>query len=95
MRRLVFVILLCAVLGLVSCGPKAPSAAQVAADQKAQCFKTQGLVQQAMKLFYADSGTWPPIEIVLAKLQATCPAEGKYSFSETTEKVTCTVHGSQ
>ena len=94
MKRLILVIVLCATLGAAGCGPKAPVADQVAAEQKAQCFKTQSLVQQTMKLFYADSGTYPPVEIVLAKLQATCPAEGKYSFSETTEKVTCSVHGS-
>jgi hypothetical protein len=94
MKRVVLVILVCGVLGLVGCGPKVPAAEQVAAEQKAQCFKTQGLVLQAMKLFYADSGTYPPIEIVTAKLQATCPAEGTYTFSETTEKVTCSVHGS-
>jgi hypothetical protein len=47
-----------------------------------------------MKLFYADSSTYPPLEIVLAKLQATCPAGGTYTFSETTEKTACSIHGS-
>jgi hypothetical protein len=94
-KRLVPVLLLCLVLALAGCGPKVPAADKVAADQKAACFAAQGRVQQAMKLFYADSGTYAPIEVVQAKLQATCPAGGKYTFSETTEKVSCSIHGSQ
>jgi hypothetical protein len=94
MKRLALIITLCGVLGLVGCGPKAPSANELAAKQKAACFATQVRVEQTMKLFYADSGTYPPIEIVLAKLQASCPAGGTYTFSETTEKTSCSIHGS-
>ena len=94
MKRLVLIILVCGVLVLSGCGAKVPATVRLAAEQKAQCFRTQSLVLQAMKLFYADSGTYPPIEIVLAKLKATCPSGGKYTFDETTEKVTCSIHGS-
>ena len=94
MKRLVLVILLCAVLGLVGCGPKVSAADKLAAEQRAQCFQNQGVVLQTMKLFYADSGTYPPMDIVLSKIKASCPAGGKYTFSETTEKVSCSIHGS-
>jgi predicted small lipoprotein YifL len=93
-KRLVPVLLLCLALALAGCGPKVPAANKAAADQKAACLATQVRIEQTMKLFYADSGTYPPIEIVLAKLQATCPAGGTYTFSETTEKTTCSIHGS-
>jgi hypothetical protein len=93
-KRLALIIVLIGVLGLAACGPKAPSANALAARQKAACFATQGRIEQTMKLFYADSSTYPPLEIVLAKLQATCPAGGTYTFSETTEKTACSIHGS-
>jgi hypothetical protein len=94
MKRLMLMIVLCAVLGSGGCGSKVSAADKLAAEQKAQCFQNQGVVLQTMKLFYADTGTYPPIDDVLSKIKASCPAGGKYTFSETTEKVTCSIHGS-
>lgn len=94
MNRLVLALILCAVLGIAGCSPKALSPDELAAKQKAECFKTQGTVLQAMKLFYADSGTYAPVETVVTQLEAKCPAGGTYAFDEETEKLSCSIHGS-
>jgi hypothetical protein len=83
------VALTAAALILAGCGAGTP----VAAEQKAQCFANESLIQDEMKLFNEDSGMYPPLKDVLDKMQLKCPSGGTYSFDATTGVVTCSIHG--
>jgi ABC-type glycerol-3-phosphate transport system substrate-binding protein len=63
------------------------------ASTKTQCYANEALIAQEMKLFYEDSGTYPPIATVVQKMSLSCPSGGTYSFDATTGVVTCSVHG--
>jgi hypothetical protein len=88
-RRIAAILMLLAALGVAACTPAAPSAA----DVKAQCYANETLIGVEMKLFYADSGVYPPIATVVEKTRRACPSGGVYSFEETAGVVTCSVHG--
>jgi hypothetical protein len=76
-------------LGVVACGPKAPTAA----EQKAECFSNITFITTEMNLFHADSGMYPPIATVVEKSHKVCPSGGVYSFDEATDIVSCSIHG--
>lgn len=75
------------VLALVGCA-QGPTA-----EQKAQCFANEALIETEMKLFKADSGLDAPLQGVLDATHAVCPNGGKYSYDPTTGVATCSVHG--
>ena len=91
-RRFVLGVLgvMCACV-LAACGP---SAAQVAAQQKAECFNHESQILTAINLVHADTGVYPDIASVLKQLpSAKCPSGGTYTFDPNTDTVTCSVHG--
>jgi hypothetical protein len=59
----------------------------------AQCRANRAAIKQMFDLFYEDSGEYPPMDIVLQKMDRRCPSGGTYTFDEGTDKVTCSVHG--
>jgi hypothetical protein len=81
--------LVVALLTLAGCGPKGLSAAVA----KQECFANQAKIRDMFDLFYADSGEYPPIGIVVQKLGITCPSGGTYTFDAKTVAVSCSVHG--
>ena len=76
-------------LASAGCGPKGLSADLA----KQECFANQARIKGMFDLFYADSGEYPPIGIVVEKLGVKCPSGGKYSFDAKTVTVSCSVHG--
>jgi hypothetical protein len=76
-------------LALTGCGPQGLSAAMA----KQECFANQTKIRDMFDLFYADSGEYPPIGIVVEKLGVKCPSGGVYRFDAKTVTVSCTVHG--
>ena len=94
MRRLIvmalsLVVVVALGLPVVGCS-QSPSAA----EQQAQCFQNEALLQTEMKLFTADTGgVEAPFATVIAKTHAVCPSGGKYSWDAATGIVTCSVHG--
>jgi hypothetical protein len=82
--------LLVAVLGVSGCGP---SKAEVAAQQRDECFATESRIKTAMDLVHADSGVYPNVADAVRELAAKCPAGGTYSFDPDTDTVSCSVHG--
>lgn len=94
MRRVVLatmaVLLGVALLAGAGCGPQAPTAAEL----KQQCFDNQLRIKQAEDLMFSDSQLYAPIGDVTSKINAKCPSGGTYTFDTTTDKVTCSVHGS-
>jgi hypothetical protein len=91
-RRIVLVMMLLTVasIALVACGP---SKAEVAAQQKEQCFTSQRQLKLALGVIYADSGIYPDVQDAANKLGAKCPSGGTYSFDPSTDTVSCSVHG--
>ena len=75
---------------LVACGP---SKADVAAQQRQQCFDNQSRIKMAMDLVHADTGIYPDVNDAASKLGVKCPAGGAYTFDPNTDTVSCTVHG--
>jgi hypothetical protein len=94
-RRIVALALLGAlVLALAATvGGCAPSAADVAAQHKEQCFANQRQIKMAIGLVNADSGLYPDINNVVAELKVKCPDGGTYAFDQKTATVSCSVHG--
>jgi PBP1b-binding outer membrane lipoprotein LpoB len=92
MRRscVIAVVLAIAILALALAGCSQDSRA---AEQKAQCFANETVIQAEMKLFKADSGLDAPIQDVLGVTHVTCPSGGTYSYDPATEIATCSVHG--
>jgi hypothetical protein len=92
MRRFAFglalVVALVCLVGLSACS-SAPNPAAL----KDKCFSNEALIGAEMKLFYADSGTYPPITTVVEKMHLACPSGGVYSYDATSGVVTCSVHG--
>jgi ABC-type phosphate transport system substrate-binding protein len=88
-KAVLVVTLVLALLALVACTAGVSTAEQ----QKQKCFANQTLITTAMHLFIADSGVVPPIQTVVEKLNASCPASGTYSYDEKTGVVSCSVHG--
>ena len=78
-----------ALLAGAGCGPTALSA-DVA---KQECFANQAKIKTMFDVFYADSGEYPPIGIVVQKLGVKCPSGGTYRFDPKTLTVSCSVHG--
>jgi hypothetical protein len=64
-----------------------------AAEQKAQCFANEKIIQTAMGLFKADSGLDAPLQQVLDSTHIACPSGGTYSYDSATGIATCSVHG--
>jgi type II secretory pathway pseudopilin PulG len=95
MKRLLLVLAIIALLGVPIVSACAPSKADVAAQQKEQCFANETQLKMEIDIFYADSQTYPPIEKVVAETHVACPAGGTYSFDPATDKVSCSIHGSQ
>jgi hypothetical protein len=81
-------IVLVATIALAACSPSSK-----AAEQKAQCFANETLIQTEMKIFKADSGLDAPLEDVLKVTHAVCPNGGTYSYDAATGIATCSVHG--
>jgi hypothetical protein len=77
-------------IALFACGP---SKAELAAQQRDQCFSNEQRIKLAMDLVNADTGVYPDIGSVMAKLQLKCPSGGTYTFDEKTDTVTCSIHG--
>jgi len=78
-------------LAVVACGP---SKAEIAQQQRDECFATQKQIKLATDLVNADTGIYPDIASVVAQLHEKCPAGGTYSFDPKTNTVSCSVHGS-
>ncbi len=77
-------------LAASGCAPAGMDAEQA----KRQCFDNQAKIRQMFALFNADSGEYPPIDVVVEKLGVKCPSGGKYLFDADTSTVSCSVHGS-
>jgi hypothetical protein len=91
MRRIALIaLLLSAVVGVVACGP---SKAEIADQQKQQCFANENQIKLATNLVHADTGVYPDIKNVVAQLHVACPAGGVYSFDPNTDTVSCSIHG--
>ena len=90
-RLVLAVALALTALSVVACGP---SKAEIAQQQRDECFATQKQIKLATDLVNADTGIYPDIASVVAQLHATCPAGGTYSFDPKTNTVSCSVHGS-
>jgi ABC-type glycerol-3-phosphate transport system substrate-binding protein len=88
MVGLTLIVALVMALALTGC-----SSGSDAAAAKTKCYANETLIAQEMKLFYEDSGTYPPITTVVDKMQLSCPSGGTYSFDATTGVVTCSIHG--
>lgn len=82
--------LLFAGVTLAACGP---SKADIAAQQKQDCFATESRIKTAMDLVHADTGFYPNVADAVRELAAKCPAGGTYTFDPNTDTVSCTVHG--
>ena len=84
-----------AVLLIVALGPIAcsPSKAQLAAQNKEQCFAYEKQIKMAMDIVHADSGIYPSVQDTASKLGAKCPSGGTYSFNPQTDTVSCSIHG--
>jgi hypothetical protein len=92
-RRLttaIVLVLLLMALGLTACGP---NKADVAAQQKQDCFANESRIKTAMDLVHADTGVYPNVADAVSELGAKCPAGGTYTFDSNTGVVSCTVHG--
>ena len=87
---LVAVLLILAGLGLAACGS---SKADIAAQNKEQCFAYEKQIKMAMDIVHADSGIYPDVNDAASKLGAKCPSGGTYSFDPNTDTVSCSVHG--
>ena len=87
---LVVAALLLVALGLVACGP---SKAQLAAQNREQCFAYEKQITMAMNLVHADSGIYPSVQDAAKELGAKCPSGGTYSFDPKTDTVSCSIHG--
>ena len=83
-------LLVLVVFGLTACGP---SKADIAAQQKQDCFANESRVKTAMDLVHADTGFYPNVADAVRELSAKCPAGGTYTFDPNTDAVSCTVHG--
>jgi hypothetical protein len=81
---------LLATLVLAAC---APSKADLAAQQRDQCFANEAQIKMAMDLVHADTGFYPDIKDTVAKLGLKCPSGGTYTFDPNTDTVSCSVHG--
>ena len=93
MRRMMVaaaLILLVGTLGVAACGP---NKAELAAQQKQECFDNESRIKTAMDLVHADTGIFPDVTDAASKLAAKCPAGGTYSFDPDTDTVSCSVHG--
>ncbi|MDR3685511.1 MAG: hypothetical protein P4L93_00905 [Coriobacteriia bacterium] len=84
------VVLALAALSVVACGP---SKAEIAQQQKDECFATMSQMKLAIDLVNADTGVYPDVASVVAQLHAKCPSGGTYSFDPNTNVVSCSVHG--
>ena len=82
-----------AVLLLAVLAGCAPSKAQVAEQDRQQCFANEQQIKMAMDAVYADSDIYPNVADVVAKLGVKCPDGGTYSFDPNTDTVSCSVHG--
>ena len=85
-------LLLLLVMGLSLSGC-APSKVEVAAQQKQACFANQRQIKTAIGIVHADSGIYPDVATVVAKLGLKCPSGGTYSFDPDTDTLTCSIHG--
>lgn len=93
-RRIVRIAMFAALmLGLAAVVACAPSKAEVAAQQRDECYGTMRQISMAMNLEHADSGVYPDIASVVKTLGAKCPSGGTYSFDPNTGTVSCSVHG--
>lgn len=93
MKRIVtWMLVVAAVIGTVALASGCSSGPS-AAEQKKVCFGHIAILDETMKLYSADTGQYPPLETVLAKVKYTCPSGGTYSFDANTGLVTCSVHG--
>ena len=75
---------------LSGCGP---SKAQLAEQNRQQCFANEQQIKMAMDAVYADSDIYPSVADVVAKLGIKCPDGGTYTFDPNTNTVSCSVHG--
>ena len=87
---LVLCLLLAVAGSLAACGP---SKAEVAAQQKQDCFATESRIKTAMDLVHADTGFYPNVADAVRELGAKCPTGGTYTFDPNTDTVGCSVHG--
>ena len=95
MRRYAVTVLLAVALcasatTVVAC---ASNPADVAEQQKQECFANEQRIKMAIDLVHADSGIYPDVGLVVSKLQVKCPVGGTYSFEENTDIVNCSAHG--
>jgi ABC-type oligopeptide transport system substrate-binding subunit len=94
MRRIALLglalLLVVTALAAAGCGP---SKADVAAQQKQECFANERQLKTAIDLVDADTGFYPTIADVVSQLHVACPAGGTYSFDPSTDTVSCSVHG--
>jgi hypothetical protein len=93
MRRTSIIVIVLVVLVVAAMAVAGCAGPSLAAEQKAQCFANESLIQSYMKLFDEDSGMYPPLQDVIDKLHVKCPSGGTYSFDATTGIVTCSIHG--
>jgi Na+-transporting NADH:ubiquinone oxidoreductase subunit NqrC len=87
-RLLIIVLLVVAAVAVAGCAQDS-----AAAQQKAQCFANEKIIQTAMGLFKADSGLDAPLKDVLDSTHVACPSGGTYSYDPATGIATCSIHG--
>ena len=87
-RASIIVFLLLVVITIAGCA-QGPTAAQ----QKAQCFANEKIIESEMVMFKADSGLDAPIQDVLNATHVVCPNGGVYSYDPATGVATCSIHG--
>jgi hypothetical protein len=75
---------------LFACGP---SKAEIAAQQRDECFANEQQIKMAMNLVHADTGFYPDFVTTVNKLNRRCPSGGTYTWDENSDTVSCTVHG--
>jgi len=88
-------LVICLLLAAAGVGPTAcgPSKADIAAQQKQECFDNESRIKTAMDLVHADTGFYPNVADAVRELGAKCPGGGTYTFDPNTDTVSCTVHG--
>lgn len=87
-RASIIVFLLVVALAVAACA-QGPTAAQ----EKAQCFANEKVIETEMRLFKEDSGLDAPIQDVLNATHLACPSGGAYSYDPVTGVATCSIHG--
>jgi len=93
MKRTLMGLLLVVSLASILAAACSPSKAEIAAQQRDQCFANEQQIKMAIDLVNADTGVYPEIGGVVTKLGVKCPAGGTYSFDPNTNTVSCSVHG--